>query len=293
MELGAWLAGHIDDMLALPGFIEANRFDPVEEDSGRFIHTVQYVVSDQAALDAYLTTSAEAMREKGLAIFGDDLDASRNVHAVVSRSESADARCLNCNVVLDGQYCWNCGQRGNTRLISLMELVRDAVGDMFELDSRMWRTLMPLLRRPGYLTAEYLRGRRARYMPPFRMYLVLSFLFFLLTRTLGDGDGTINFDANVSNLSPAEITELREALQEKATDGELSPGQAATINKLLERVESEIEDADGGNVELSVNEISAVVALLDELDNTAATASTQASDTLQTDTQAGRGSDRC
>lgn len=88
--------------------------------------------------------------------------------------------CLNCGTALSGQYCGKCGQRAGSRLISLWELVRDAFGDLFELDSRLWRTLIPLLFRPGRLTNDYLQGKRARYMPPFRMYLVLSLVFFVI-----------------------------------------------------------------------------------------------------------------
>ncbi len=92
----------------------------------------------------------------------------------------APPACLNCGAPLAGQYCGQCGQRASSRLISLFELLRDAFGDLFELDSRLWRTLVPLLVRPGRLTREYLQGRRARYMPPFRMYLVLSLIFFVV-----------------------------------------------------------------------------------------------------------------
>ena len=88
--------------------------------------------------------------------------------------------CLNCGTQLTGQYCGQCGQRAMSRFISIWELLRDAFGDLFELDSRLWRTLAPLLVRPGLLTKDYLEGRRARYMPPFRMYLVLSLLFFVV-----------------------------------------------------------------------------------------------------------------
>ena len=88
--------------------------------------------------------------------------------------------CLNCGTELRGQYCGHCGQRATSRLISLWELLRDAFGDLFEFDSRLWRTMIPLLVRPGRLTRDYLLGRRARYMPPFRMYLVLSVIFFVI-----------------------------------------------------------------------------------------------------------------
>ena len=96
-------------------------------------------------------------------------------------SEPGDSHsCLNCGAPLAGQYCGQCGQRATSRFISLWGLISDAFGDMFELDSRLWRTVVPLLIRPGLLTKEYLQGRRARYMPPFRMYLVLSLVFFIV-----------------------------------------------------------------------------------------------------------------
>ncbi|MGI9232723.1 MAG: DUF3667 domain-containing protein [Woeseiaceae bacterium] len=88
--------------------------------------------------------------------------------------------CLNCGTRLTGQYCGLCGQKARTRLISLWELISDAFGDLLEIDSRLWRTLIPLFLRPGQLTRDYLEGRRARYMPPFRTYLVLSLIFFVV-----------------------------------------------------------------------------------------------------------------
>jgi hypothetical protein len=65
-------------------------------------------------------------------------------------------------------------------LISLWELISDAFGDLLEIDSKLWHTLIQLMLRPGRLTHDYLQGRRARYMPPFRMYLVMSLLFFVV-----------------------------------------------------------------------------------------------------------------
>lgn len=204
-------------MLALPGFIEAQYFDPHQEDDGHWTHTVQYILSNRDALDAYLENDAPRMRQDGIDRFGDAMSSSRSIREVVSTG-APDAQCLNCGATLQGQYCWNCGQRGNTRLISLGELIRDAFGDMFELDSRLWRTLIPLVTKPGHLTAEYLRGRRARFMPPFRMYLVLSFLFFLLSQMLGDGPGvTINddtaqgFEDGLNGTAEAELAEALEA----------------------------------------------------------------------------------
>jgi hypothetical protein len=54
-------------------------------------------------------------------------------------------------------------------------------------DSRVWNTLLPLLIRPGFLSREFFAGRRARYLQPFRLYLILSVAFLLLARLLDHG----------------------------------------------------------------------------------------------------------
>jgi hypothetical protein len=66
---------------------------------------------------------------------------------------------------------------------SLWHFTQVAAEDLTHADSRLWRTLGALLGRPGYLTREFLAGRRARYLPPVRLYLVLSVLFFLWAST--------------------------------------------------------------------------------------------------------------
>jgi hypothetical protein len=58
--------------------------------------------------------------------------------------------------------------------------VREAAEDLSHADSRLWRTLYALLARPGALTREFLDGHRVRYLPPLRLYLVISLVFFLL-----------------------------------------------------------------------------------------------------------------
>ena len=89
-------------------------------------------------------------------------------------------RCLDCGAALDGKFCSECGQRAQLRSLSLRTLTHDAFHDLAHLDSRVWRTLRALLLRPGYLTNEFLAGRRTRFLPPFRLYLVLSVIFFVL-----------------------------------------------------------------------------------------------------------------
>lgn len=186
----AWLADHIDEMLAYPGFISAEVLQPQagqhDPDSPpvRATRVVQYRVASRADLDRYFEQHATEMREKGIKRFGTAFTATREIHAILPggrRGKSLSLQtCTNCATPLTGQYCANCGQRDKGRVISLWQLLRDLVGDLFEVDSRVWRTLWPLVFNPGRLTTEYLRGRRVHYTPPLRLYLVTSLLFFLV-----------------------------------------------------------------------------------------------------------------
>lgn len=164
-------------------------------------------------------------------------------------SENATLHCLNCESELRGQYCAECGQRSTTRLISLWQLLKEAFGDLLELDSRLWRTLIPLLRRPGRLTLDYLQGRRARYMPPFRMYLVLSVIFFVVASFDARQDFGLLFEpepeptaeeiAAAEALEDAEKEEARIAIRELAEQGTIP-----------DSVIAEIDDDDGFNIQI-------------------------------------------
>jgi hypothetical protein len=88
-------------------------------------------------------------------------------------------RCANCGAPVAGRYCGACGQRREPPVHSLWHFAQLATEDLTHADSRLWRTLAALLFKPGYLTREFLAGRRARYLPPVRLYLVLSVVFFI------------------------------------------------------------------------------------------------------------------
>lgn len=96
--------------------------------------------------------------------------------------------CQNCDAPLDGPYCAACGQRHDPHLHSLGHFIAEAAENLTHADSRLWRTLWALVAKPGLLTREFLVGRRARYLPPFRLYLVVTLLFFVLVALLPGND---------------------------------------------------------------------------------------------------------
>ena len=88
--------------------------------------------------------------------------------------------CPNCGSYRPDRFCSHCGQNDRDYMRGLWSVVYEFFREMFELDSRLFRTLKSLLFRPGHLSREFSRNRRAAYMSPVRLYLFTSFLFFLV-----------------------------------------------------------------------------------------------------------------
>lgn len=86
--------------------------------------------------------------------------------------------CGNCGAPLTGPYCSACGQHAHASARSIAALFHDAWHLVTHVDGRLWQSLHLLLLQPGRLTQEYFAERRMRYLPPVRLYLVLSVLFF-------------------------------------------------------------------------------------------------------------------
>jgi hypothetical protein len=123
-------------------------------------------------------------------------------------------RCLNCGAALTGRYCANCSQAADVHVPSTRELVHEALEGVTHSDSRLWRTLYLLWFKPGRLTQEFVAGRRAAYLPPFRLYLVLSIIFFLIASMsnthanfvrLGDDSTGTPTDCASVNATPFQV----------------------------------------------------------------------------------------
>lgn len=84
-------------------------------------------------------------------------------------------QCRNCGEVLAGAFCHRCGEpRPDPRELSWKHFVHHGVHEFSHVDSKIFRTLWLLIRRPGFLTAEYWAGRRTAYIRPLRLYLVIA-----------------------------------------------------------------------------------------------------------------------
>lgn len=86
--------------------------------------------------------------------------------------------CRNCGTDVSERFCPNCGQLAASFHRPVWSLVSETISDSFALDGRIARTLPMLIFRPGKLTRAYTSGQRARFVPPFRLFLLASLVFY-------------------------------------------------------------------------------------------------------------------
>lgn len=134
--------------------------------------------------------------------------------------------CLNCGEPMQGPYCASCGQLAREVKHSVLYFLKELLRVVFELDGRAYRTVFYLLTRPGFLTTEYFNGRRQRYTPPLRLFLVISIALFLL----------ISVANTLGSLTEA-IGSINEITEESTV--------AASQDEGGNRVPASIEDFDG------------------------------------------------
>lgn len=88
--------------------------------------------------------------------------------------------CANCDSVIDGNFCKQCGQKVIEHKQTVWHLVMHFVSDIIHYDGRFIRTLKLLLTKPGFLSSEYKNGIRQKYVEPFRLYLFISAAAFIV-----------------------------------------------------------------------------------------------------------------
>ena len=151
--------------------------------------------------------------------------------------------CQNCGAPLDGEYCARCGQRHEPHVHTLAHFASEAFESVTHADSRLWRTIGYLLVKPGFLSREFFSGRRARYLPPFRLYLVISLLFFVVAGL----NGHLKVDDSDEGPPTAEkIAALRQAADKLETDLPNTPGisrAAAEMREKADEQQAELEAA--------------------------------------------------
>lgn len=156
--------------------------------------------------------------------------------------ERKEKICLNCGAALHGRFCHYCGQENIAPKDSFWHLVTHFVYDIIHFDGKFFSTLKYLLFKPGFLSHEYLRGRRADYLHPIRMYVFTSAFFFLIFFSFYKAEDEIVI--RETKNSPAEVMkklEKHKTKLEKQLKRDSVSIAAGIVKKTLAIVESDID----------------------------------------------------
>lgn len=106
--------------------------------------------------------------------------------------------CPNCQANFDSSFnfCPNCGQSNKDLKLNFKYFIAEFLSGMFNLDSKVFRTLKLLFLKPGKLSKEFIAGKRNAYIPPVRLYLIGSLIYFSISSVFND---PITFSNNIEN----------------------------------------------------------------------------------------------
>lgn len=105
------------------------------------------------------------------------LDSANGINHV--ETAAANHRCANCDAPLSGNFCANCGQKAHVHR-SILHVGEEFLHGITHFEGKAWQTLPMLLFRPGKLTRDYIMGKRARYIAPVSLFLLVVFLMFFV-----------------------------------------------------------------------------------------------------------------
>jgi len=155
--------------------------------------------------------------------------------------ERKEKDCLNCGAIVEGRFCQVCGQENIEPKESFWHLVTHFMYDVTHFDGKFFSTLKYLLFKPGYLSHEYLRGRRASYLHPIRMYVFTSAFFFLCFFSLQKNEDTVeDVKAHVTAASVIKKLEDKKELLKENLEDSMPDLARNLINKQIAQYDSNI-----------------------------------------------------
>lgn len=126
----------------------------------------------------------------------------------------AEHHCTGCGLACDSAWCPACGQRQpRAGDFSLRRLAGEAWEELTSSDSRLWRTVLGIFV-PGRLTEAHLAHRWQLHLPPVRLFLVASGIYFLLA---WEPYTSVNLQQVLSAPEGAVPPEVRSALADPRT----------------------------------------------------------------------------
>ena len=177
----------------------------------------------------------------------EDPEKTLPVSETLTEAESSAVRrsgneyCLNCGTKLLDSYCHHCGQKDLPRRQTLGELWINFISSFWSYEGKFFVTTRYLITKPGFLAMEYNAGRRERYFHPARMYVFISFVFFLLFVSLPD-DEKGEDEGNLTGPSKPQTSEQKAHQVDSALSAAF--GGDSTLSTIRKAVRDSISRKD-------------------------------------------------
>jgi hypothetical protein len=149
-----------------------------------------------------------ALATAGLAADALNRPGARSADIDAAATADAGHRCANCAAPLHGEFCAACGQKAHVHR-SLVHVGEEILHGITHFDGKTWKTLPMLVFKPGTLTRDYIQGKRARYVAPVPLFLLVVFLMFFVFSFVNIGDNIGGDDATAVNGKPLSVAEAK------------------------------------------------------------------------------------
>ena len=157
-----------------------------------------------------------------------------------SDGHTHERNCLNCGMLLVGDYCHSCGQHAHIHR-TLTAFFHDLLHGVLHFEGKIWNTLPMLVWRPGELTRRYVEGERARFVSPIALFLFSVFLMFAAVSAFG-GLGDLPDQANMGMTEELKEDQVKLAKLETERATAAKAGQpTAKIDERIGDLKDEIK----------------------------------------------------
>jgi len=132
--------------------------------------------------------------------------------------ERKEKNCLNCNTEVQGRFCQVCGQENLEPKETVWHFITHFFYDITHFDGKFFNTVKYLIAKPGFLSKEYIAGRRMTYLHPIRMYVFTSAFFFIVFFSLFKADSLMKGSDQDNESLLKELVEARTSLDTALTE---------------------------------------------------------------------------
>lgn len=210
----------------------------------------------------YATSRRPAAEPELPTIMTESILPARQAHA----EDAHPTGCENCGTPLQGQFCHSCGQSAHNPLKNFGHAVEEVFESFWHLDGRVFRTLRDL-QIPGLTAKNYLAGRRVGYMPPLRLFMILTLFAFFVGKLMLHSAPAIDIGAIAPKMMSSENgsgieTQYAKRIAAATTAAEVDTVLAEASAELRARAEANPGDTKAAAAsETAINELSDVADL--------------------------------